>query len=88
VSIAGTVIVALPDLELSAAEIAVTAIDWAELVAAGGVNVTGAPDALVLADSVPAVAVQATPLLLASFVTVAVSVMELVPAPSTVVVDA
>ena len=43
VSIAGTVIVALPDFGLSVAEIAVTVIDWTELVEAGGVNVDGCP---------------------------------------------
>lgn len=87
-SAAGTEMVTLPDFEVSAAEIAFIVMDWLELAAAGGVNVTAAPEALEFADSVPPDAVQDTPALLGSLVTVAVTVTELVPVPSTLVADA
>jgi len=75
----------LPDLVVSAAEIAVTVTDWTALVAAGGLKVTLV---VVVFDSVPAELVQVTPLLVESWVTVAVRVTELVPTPSTLVADA
>jgi hypothetical protein len=75
--------VTVPVLVLSATEVAVIVIDCGELVAAGAVNVA---DVVVVFDRVPAEAVQATPAVLRSFVTVAVRVV--VSVPSTVVAAA
>jgi hypothetical protein len=81
---AGTVIVALAVLVVSATEVAVTVAVCAELVAAGAVKV--APVVDVLESVPPPLTVQVTPALFRSLVTVADSVVESVP--STVVADA
>jgi hypothetical protein len=78
-----------PDFEVSATEVAVTVMDWLALVAAGGVRIAvlmlsfacGKAEAVVSLDSVPAEVCHVTPL--ASFITMAVNVMEFFPVPST-----
>jgi hypothetical protein len=68
--VAGTVIVAVPDLVASAIEVAVTVTVFAELVGAGVVKVV---DVVVEPDRVPALVVHLTPVLPLSFTTIAVN---------------
>jgi hypothetical protein len=81
---AGTVIVAVPVLLVSATEVAVIVADCDELVAAGAVYVAPVVDVF---DSVPPpLTLQVTPPEFLSFVTVALTVV--VSVPSTVLADA
>lgn len=80
---AGTVMVAVLDLLVSATEVAVIVTVCEELVAAGAVNVA---EVVVSLDKVPALALQVTPAEFLSWLTVAVRVV--VSVPSTVLAAA